>query len=163
MGELFADVMMRNTPIVGMSVWHATYNDRTQRDMLSAAVNALPKEYLRERIADEIRWLLTESEKLAERRNTALHSPLVFVIYADHYELMPMHFFGNPRAKKLAKKDLLKEFTWYRGCAAALAHYAELLHYALCFDNYALPDRPQLPSLGQSQTRTRPRRKTKTK
>jgi hypothetical protein len=120
LGELFADAIHNNRQ--GFAIWYSTPNDRAQREMLRAAVDmGFPITDTvnppRERV---ILWLLGEIEKVADRRDDAIHAPLVFVNTSDGIDLSPMYWLGNPRARKLRDKDLLTEFKWYRSSAAAL-------------------------------------------
>jgi hypothetical protein len=85
------------------------------------------------------------TSKLIEPRNNAVHAPLVFVNHADGVELIPMYFFGNPRAVALADRDLKTDISWCRAYTRALADFAETLMFALKFyPQYTWPDRPQL-------------------
>jgi hypothetical protein len=164
LGELFADLIAEDRTRIGFAVWYATTNERTQRDMLRAAVKAVnayaenpkPQEHA------EILWLLDELNTLAGRRNTAVHSPLVLITSSDlsQVEIMPHYFFGNPRATELRNKSLPEEFKWYRDHLSKLALFAERLHYSLVFPEFQLPERPKLPPRGHYQSRAKQRPKT---
>jgi hypothetical protein len=167
LAELFSDILETK---IAFAVWHSVRSDLAQREMLIAAVNskfpaaANPKHDTKERT--ELLWLTTEAGRLSHKRNDALHVPFYFLIHADHIELLPFNIFGNPKAKTMAPKDLMKEFKWYRATAAVLANYAEILHYALTFQDqcYTWPSRPSLPHLGQSPNPKRsPHRKSPTR
>jgi hypothetical protein len=155
LAELFSDVLDTK---IAFAVWHSVKSDLAQREMLIAAINskfpeaADPKNDTKERTS--LVWLTTEANKLSHKRNDALHLPFFFVNHPDHIEMLPFYLFGNPKAKKMAPKDLIKEFKWYRASASVLATYAENLHYALTFQDqgYPWPSRPSLPHLGQSPT-----------
>jgi hypothetical protein len=153
---------------IPLAMWHAMPNDRPQRQMLRAALDAAysatqtakPREY------HDIDWVLKQLEALAGRRNNALHAPLIFVNEGDAgtIQIMPNYFFGNPRATELKDKNLIEEFWWYKDHLARLAQFAELLHYAVAFSpDFPWPDRPQLPSRGLYRRRAPRRRKSKSK
>jgi len=52
---------------------------------------------------------------------------------------------GNPRAERLAPKDILVEFRWLRDRAIALCTFGVLLRNAWVSDG-PLPDTPKLPT-----------------
>jgi hypothetical protein len=149
MAELFADIVTLNVG-VGFSIWYSTTNERVQRDMLRAAVEATyrpqnekPKQH------GDIMWLLNQLNELGGRRNNIIHSPFVFVndLSVGEIEILPHYFFGNPRATELRDKSLLEEFKWCRDQLSRLAYFAEQLHYAMAFpDDFPWPARPQLPT-----------------
>jgi len=164
--ELFADVLgMRE---VAFAIWHSTPNDRTQRDMLRAALMAYetaePPEL---RLRDDAIWVLDHLNSLAGRRNNAIHAPLVFTNHATdggfevHMEVQDDT--GNPRALGLSGKPLLEEFEWYRDHLSRLAQFVEHLHWTKLFDDFPWPDRPRLPSRGQYRSRASARRKGSSK
>jgi hypothetical protein len=167
LGELLADLIDQNRTRIGFGVWYATTNERTQREMLRAAIKAVdsyatipkPQEHA------EILWLLDELTKLAGRRNTAVHSPLVLITNLDagQVEIVPHYFFGNPRATELRDKSLPEEFKWYRDHLSKLALFAQQLHYSLIFPEYTLPERPELAPRGHYQSLARRRRRKKSK
>ncbi len=154
---------------VALCAWYAIKSDRAQRQMLLAVVNEL-SERLVEPSKDEwegIKWLIKEAEKLEDRRNDAIHSPLVFIGDSPLWArakiaipgVKPATFLGNPRAAKLDKKaDLLAEFRWCRDMATTLADYAHLLEIALSDAQKPWPDKPKLPNRGRQSSRpSRPR------
>jgi hypothetical protein len=151
--------MFPTVSIVPRAIWHSTQSDRAQREMLRAALDAAAVEHLfgRNQAIEDIKWLLNEADKLAERRNNALHAP--YVIIADHHgtRFAPMDFSGNPRAAKLVKKDLLIEFAWYADCARVLSDYAFAVQYAPALPHQPWPGRPALPVLQQKKSRPNPR------
>jgi hypothetical protein len=162
LAELFSDTL-GGDPNIAFKVWHSVRSDLTQREMLRAAVDHKSATATVELKPawDEALWLIKEATDLSYKRNDALHAPLAFITLSDKIEILPLHFFGNPKAKKLAPKELLKEFQWYRASGAVLADYAMDLHYSIIApEHFPLRGRPVLPSLGQKATPTRsPRRK----
>jgi hypothetical protein len=147
-------------------VWHSVRSDLTQREMLKAAAEdrvAFGAE-MTKRVWAEILWVTNEATALSHKRNDALHAPFVFITHADKIEVMPLHMFGNQRAKKLLSKDVLKEFEWYKNSLAVLADYAMALHYGVRFTgDFSLPSRPVLPSLGQKANPKQSPRRNKPK
>jgi hypothetical protein len=166
LGELFADAMGADT-YTALSAWHAVRSDLTQRHMLKAAAA-----HRAERSPPENTslWLalvdlVDAVNKLSDKRNNAIHAPLVFVTDIDGgaVEVRPLEFFGNEKARKLANRDLLPEFQWYRRSGAVLANYANMLHYAFNDPNHQLPPKPILPTLGQKRGSNPSPRRTKQK
>jgi hypothetical protein len=132
--ELFGDFgRHRGT---AFAVWHSTPSDRTQREMLKAAIAADDSsEHLRSKFRDDVLWLLEKMDRLAARRNDAIHAPLIFVNHSAtggfEVHIEPNDDSGNPRALQLLGKPLLPEFKWYRDHLGRLASFAGDLHYAL--------------------------------
>ena len=166
LGKIFARVIRPDAPRLALAVWHSTYNDRAQRDMLRAAVeHAYRDKEPVPGMKDAIIKILREAGKLAERRNNAIHAPFVF-IYSGVYDLgvHPNTESENPRAKNLTGKDVLLEFEWYHAQLTELAHYADELEGHLWDQKqWPWPGKLQLPHLGQSRTRKAPRRKRPSK
>ncbi len=164
LAELFADALGNHTP--AFKIWHSLRSDLTQREMLKAAAEdkmAFGAESLK-RVWAEILWVTNEATALSHKRNDALHAPFFFVTHADKIEVLPLHIFGNQKAKKLLSKDILKEFEWYKNNLAVLADYAMSLHYAVRFTgDFSLPTRPVMPSLGQKASPKRSPRRNKQK
>ncbi len=167
LAELFADLIDIDHEPLGFSIWYNTINERAQRDMLRAAVTTIRKHATGRKLTqlDEISWILGQLNELSGRRNNAIHSPLVFI--NDHHnesmEIMPHYFFGNPRATELRDKSLLGEFKWYRDHLSLLAGHAEDLNFAITFDSYSLPERPQLLPRGHYRTAAKPRQRSMSK
>jgi hypothetical protein len=147
--------------LLAYKVWHSTPNDRAQREMLRAATGVkfskepyMPYAPAPTRALDDVEWLLKEVDRLADRRNDAIHSPFWQAFYGDEVRIEPATSLGHPRARKLAGKDVLAEFKWYQECARVLRVFAfKLCEVLMWFPQRPWPDRPQLPHLGQSKTR----------
>jgi hypothetical protein len=135
---------------IGLAIWHSTTSDRTQRDMLRAAVSAeaAHEDWTAKfpNAKDQVDWILGEANKIADRRNDAIHAPCSVTLGGD-FEILPFSFFGNPRAKKLQKKRILDEFEWYAKSAAALKDYVAAIEYAIADAARPWPDRPRMPVL----------------
>jgi hypothetical protein len=157
--ELFIDVL-GSDPAIALKVWHSLRSDLAQREMLRAAVDHKAATATPEfkPIWAEILWLIKEATDLSMKRNDALHVPFVFITHPDKIEVLPLYFLGNPKAKKLATREVLKEFQWYRASGAVLADYAMSLHYAVTEPEiFPSRGRPVMPSLGQKPP---PKRRT---
>jgi hypothetical protein len=137
-----------------LRVWGAIKSDRSQWDMLKAAVNYPRQEWrLTEKSMTELNWLLERAKSLSDVRNDAIHSPLFAVdksLYGGQRKgsekVAPAWWLFNPRAGKLAeRKSLLAEFRYCRDAAIVLADYAQAIDAALV-NKLALPDRPLLPN-----------------
>ena len=135
---------------IAQSMWYSTTSDHAQRKMLRAAIDA--HSGIEPDAKTKLIWLLDKVDNfLADKRNDALHTPFITGLSEDsrsHLLLANHEFTQSPRAKKLRDKDLLKEFKWYANYASALAVYAKYLEQALIAGR-PLPDKPDLPHLGQ--------------
>jgi len=155
------------------AIWHSTSNDRAQRQMLQAAVAADDSsDQLRIKFRDGVSWLLEKMDRLAARRNDALHAPLIFVNHSAtggfEVHLEPDDDSGNPRALQLLGKPLLSEFKWYRDHLSRLASFAGNLHHALRWHDHPAgpfpwPETPDLPPVGQYRRRADRHHKRKSK
>ena len=149
---------------VPLAIWHSILSDRSQREMLKAAVQSATWAPNLLSAKDDIIWLINQAQGLADNRNDGLHSPFVLSIGKDEYSFKPMDHSLNPRAKKFAGKNVLSHIEWYAAKARALSIYSERIFHALCFpQQIPWPNRPRLPHLGQFPIRTesRPRKTAK--
>lgn len=166
--DLFGDVVDSKPIGVAWAIWHSTPSDRTQRDMLRAALKSAEiAKTVKPQAVEDIDWLLNQLNPLAGRRNDALHAPLAFFFEStdeeEKVEIVPLWFMGNPRAAGLKGKSLVDEFKWYRDHLMRLADFAEKLHFAMIFSEYSWPEKPQLLSRGQFRSPAPKRRKSKSK
>jgi hypothetical protein len=163
-----------NTVMLAYRIWHSAQSDRAQREMLRAAAEVMFGTELHgqasPKLLEDILWLLDQAQRLADRRNDAMHSPFILSYGASGgVTVAPAVFLGHPRAGKLQGKNVLMEFEWYRDCARVLADFAYELFYSLKMAPIAalpappLPERPRLPLLGQSKSRKmkHPRKRAK--
>jgi hypothetical protein len=150
------------------AMWNSSNFDRPRREMLKAVVNSsTPKEQAQfPKMVADINWILTETDKLEDARNTAIHAPLYLFGYTTLQRgstvrgvVAPNDMLQNPRELKLAQKDLLTEFRWCRDCALVLRDFASQIDAAMGVHVlFPWPDRPSLPNRGQKKRRqTRPR------
>jgi hypothetical protein len=167
LGELFCDIVHPKANRIGRAIWHSTDNDRALRNILQAALEAGKTDNgVKPHVYDDVSWILSQFNKLAGRRNAALHAPLGMFsssVADPEFQIEPLHHLGHPRAVELKDKSLIEEFRWYRDHLEKLADFAEELHFGLNFPELAWPDRPQLLSRGQFQIRRGSRRKNKAK
>jgi hypothetical protein len=176
LGLLFAAVRCAKKPDLGDSdrldalvtewklmgaVWSSSLYDRPKRSMLLAIVNnsemidalrRFPKAFA------DLKWLLSEVEKLEDFRNNAVHLPLRMGgrigqklttenLWQELTSVNPDVHMQNRRALRLAAKtgpDILREFRWTRLCCIHLSRFAHHMVPALVFDA-KWPDRPSLP------------------
>jgi hypothetical protein len=135
---------------IAQAMWYSTTSDHAQRKMLRAAISA--HSGVEPEAKKKLTWLLDKVDNfLADKRNDAFHTPFITAVSDDtlSHLLIANHLFTqSPRAKKLRDKDLLKEFKWYANYTSALAMYAKQLERALIAGK-PLPDKPDLPHLGQ--------------
>jgi hypothetical protein len=158
--ENLADLFWAVTEIknggIPFAIWHSTQNDRAQRSMLRAATEARFKntleKYQNPPACELIIWLLSETDKLSERRNNSIHSPFWFVTAPGPVQMVPNDFQHNPRAQKLKGKELLNEFKLNRETAAILAEFTHRLTMSIRNPQIAWSDKPSLPNRGQKKS-----------
>jgi hypothetical protein len=150
--ELFSLVTLQELPKAGdmvnfapTYVWHSIRSDRSQRDMLSAAIEHSKLGSSNE-LARDGKWLCDRVDELENRRNDIFHSPLIpWQRGKEHTEIIPNVFMKNPRAKQLAgAADLLEEIKSAANCALKLSNYAQWIIVALMGNSASWPDRPVL-------------------
>src|SRR5258708_17770578 len=93
----------------------------------------------------DILWLLDKADSLADGTNDAIHSPFAIVSENAATKIVPLYFFGIPRALKLKDKDLVAEFSWGFSRARALSGFALRTASALRSPHISWPDKSQLP------------------
>jgi hypothetical protein len=149
-------------PSIGLAIWHSSKSDRAQREMLEAALSARAADedwaQKHPKAVEDIRWLLNKTNAVADQRNDAIHAPCSLGIEGRELEIIPIAFYGNPRAKKLRGKDILSEFAWYENSADTLKSFAREIESALMEPTRdPWPNRPQMPTLEQFRRRKEPR------
>lgn len=155
LGKIFCAVTELDLPI-GMAIWHSLKSDRSQRDILKGAVCAAAgdPDWLKQHpnAMDGVLYLINKTNAVAEKRNDAIHAPCTVIPGGDDFEIMPVTFFGNEKAKHLRGKDILAEFSWYEKTADALKTHARAVRFAL--DSCGTwPEKPRMPTLGQEHPR----------
>ena len=160
LGNLFWILLGAGFSEVPLAVWNSVPSDRSQRkmlrDMAKVAVRHFSIDEKYPSAADDIKWLIGEAEKLEDTRNDAIHSPLLTFpplsgggpdqAPALARQIIPDFGLGNPRARKLAEKDLLAEFRWCRDTAIVLRDYCDRVADALLGPPKSWPQRPRLPA-----------------
>ena len=145
LSSVFGTALKIPNLMVADALWNSLKSDRAQRDMLRALIYLeVMGHNIPTNIRCEVKWVLDKADSLEEARNNALHSPLL----SDQGSVFAWHQLGNQRAKKLADKDLLKEFGWFYDTAIILRQYTELLGDAIRHPTEPLPERPSLPNRG---------------
>lgn len=136
---------------IGMAVWHSLKSDRSQREILEGAIirAAQSEDWMEAHpgAVEGIQYLLKKVNQLAGYRNDAIHAPCI-VNWRGDFEITPLTFFGNDKARRLMGKDILVEFEWYEKTAGALRSHASACRFALDAGS-AWPEKPLLPTVGQ--------------
>lgn len=151
LGQMFS-VLMRPAPEgVSLAVWHSQQNDRAQRRMFRAAINAGVLKHvsvtLPDSAEDDLLWLLKEADDLSARRDEAIHAPCSIVTGEGGAELSAAaaFYWGNPLAQRLVGKNLIEEFELSEWRASELIRYAREMDTALLRGHRRWPDkRPTL-------------------
>lgn len=158
LGHLFCDICGLDFSM-GFAIWYSSDNDRVQRRMLAAALNAWPEEKWQRtpKAVQEIEWILKETNELANRRNDAVHSPCTISTDEDGHKMYPAAFYGSNAAKNLRNRikddGLIAQFKWYTACAETLRLYVQAVETGLRSDKFPWPNRPLLPTSGQRDHR----------
>jgi hypothetical protein len=85
LGEFFAVVVRGDAELV-LAAWRSNQNDRAQREMLRAAINAASPERWKDapKAPDDLLWVLKRAdEHLSDVRNDAVHALVSFHIGAE--------------------------------------------------------------------------------
>jgi hypothetical protein len=133
------------------ALWDKLTSDRSQRNMLRAAVQVLASDddwaAKFPKAEEGLKWLLDEADRIADRRNNAIHAPCSIVAGDESdFEIIAVSFHGNRRAKKLRGKDILQEFGWYEACADALRRHVREVQFALSDARVPWPEKPCMPT-----------------
>jgi hypothetical protein len=135
----------RDAKRYGNLIWHSLRSDSLQREMLLAAIAAIPQDGRLAIILSNLTTLVKHANALAQDRNNAIHAPVSLALDNGKLVLFPVHFHGNRLAKRLLDKNIILEFNRCRDEANVLKEYAEKIETALRSPSYALPDKPALP------------------
>ncbi len=149
---LFCSVMGGGFVNQFLAVWHALKSDRSQRDILLAAVTSGLIEGGPPRLLADVTWICNQANALEDTRNTALHSPLWGSKWLST-TIQPAVGLGHVRAGRLAGKDLLVEFRWCRDAATVLRNFAMEIDVVLSRGG-PWTNRPTLPNRGHGQAAT---------
>jgi hypothetical protein len=87
---------------IALAIWYTPHSDRTQRDMLTAAINeTLDEKWARysPTAKADILALVSEADSVADRRNDAIHAPVSLAIDKRKLVIIPLYFHGNPYSK----------------------------------------------------------------
>lgn len=147
LGKLFAATMgmYPETMPVKLAAWQSQVNDRAQREMLRASALSLlewgPNEM--KPALEEVDWLLSRCESVAEGRNNIVHASYTLSWLPAGPEIASNDFFGNKRAKKLVGKDLIDVTTKCSSNCRSLYMFCRNLTNSLVA-GMALPARPKL-------------------
>ena len=138
-----------------LHVWSSIPSDRQQRGMLKALVENIPPYWGREKLAEDVCWLIEKATALEQARNDCVHSPLFSVDYSLYgppgstEKIAPAAWLLNTRAAGLKKRSeilgLLGEFRHTRDRAIALSDYARAIDFAVARPQQTWPRRPSLP------------------
>ena len=160
LGQLFVAVTGADRGII-LAVWYSTPNDRAQRRMLRAAINASAADKWEPRLPtarDDLLWLVKEADELAGARDNAVHVPCSTYTDSKGTGMFAAFFNGHPRARKLIGKKLIDEFLWCEECAEVLSRFSMRAEAALAPQQYPWPNKPDIPTRERKRTLESPRR-----
>lgn len=154
LGQLLTAILPETDFTVLLSIWYSAPNDRAQRRMLRAAIDAgafetatkarsLPKT-----AKGDVIWMLDEADKLGQRRDQAVHAPAAIEISpsVNGPQMTAAFFHGNPLAKQLQGKNIMYEFDLSVWRAETLTVYAMWIELSL---RYARPWPERRPGLSR--------------
>jgi hypothetical protein len=151
LGQIFGQIICPANQNIPRAVWHSILSDKAQRDILRAAATApfAIDEQKYPKAKADITWLLDKTQQLSEPRNNAVHAPIMMSLDTQTHEIAvaPNIFSGNPRARKLHGKNLLKQLQWYRAQAQTYRQFALAVWFHLRRDGTTWPCRPTIPTL----------------
>jgi hypothetical protein len=145
-----------------LAIWHSIWSDYTKRQMLRAAIAKLPdsEKAGRDKLIDEIVWILNAANDLEGFRDDSAHTPLHFhflnmlttsnILSVSNIlaaQVFPDTSFQNPRAVRIDQKnrDLLIEYRYARERITVLRDYVIAIDAAWSNVHLPWPDRPSLP------------------
>jgi hypothetical protein len=137
---LFVGLLATPTFDMAQAIWHSITNDRTQREFIQVILEKGEGEHREggpfsfpESLKAEIKWLLLETDKIANVRNEAAHAPIMMGTYDDDTaSLLAYYSSGNTRAVSLDNrapngKAMSALFRKYAARAKALTEFSEKL------------------------------------
>jgi hypothetical protein len=133
---------------IAVRTWHTLRSDQAQLALVEAAV--LGNRRLPQFLHGEILWILASAKKLSEKRNDAIHTPIVFLNSRTRFKLRPSEFSTFPaRYERLLKsKSLILIFRKSTGDFLALTGYALSIYLKLANNEQgSLPKRPKMRSV----------------
>jgi hypothetical protein len=136
-----------------IGIWNSANFDRARREMLRKAAEAASPDELvaHPKIKDDIIWMLNQLDELEQRRNDVVHSPLaqvrnmLAVLMGVVDPVVADVLLNNQRARNLAKRQLIPDFTWCRDTILIWRDFAASIDRALDGTGASWPDRPSLP------------------
>jgi hypothetical protein len=155
LGALFAIVLADTHNPVSLAIWYSEPNDRAQRRLLRAAINAGALDHIREpkrlpaSAKDDLLWLLSEADKLGARRDQALHAPVALGFGPEGADFMAAFFQGNPLAEHLRNKNLMEEYEVSAMRAGVLSSFVSMIALAITSKNAPQPWPDKRPSLSR--------------
>lgn len=153
LGQIFALIHPEGKD-VALADWYSKYDDTVLRKKLRKAVSNsdFSETIYKDKLQQELLWILKECCVLADDRNRAIHAPAIAHIDFRRdviTDVKPFDVFGHPRAKEFKGKDLLKELESYSQTARILGEYSEAVQGAIQFPmTNGLPMRPKLSAHG---------------
>jgi hypothetical protein len=148
LGHLFARIVGGRDRAITAAVWYSTYSDRSQREMLEAAIRAsndpafarLPKT-----AKNDLLDLLDRIRDLGGNRDNAIHAPCVLTVGPNGTQMATSHLSGHRRAKNLVGKTLIDECDWIERYAQALSRFTVQATDALEYADATWPERSPTP------------------
>ena len=167
LSTLFAMAMGLNQFDRSFAIWHETRSDVNKRRLLRASITKLPAEEIgqRNKLIEEVTWILDVADKLEGSRDDSAHTPLFYntsnilalndLFTYEHIlsdlpgdaGVFPQIGFANPRAIRIYKnnKNMRVEQRYARERILVLRDYAIAIDYAWANARTPWPDRPDLP------------------
>jgi hypothetical protein len=174
LATLFATTLGTDLTERSFALWHSVRNDQGKRRLLRAAVQKLTESEIgrRDKLVDEIIWILDKADILEGYRDDSAHTPLQYVkgdllnlakafgiaeLYLQSIKVTPNTSFQNPRASNIEQKqkDLLIEHKYARERVLVLRDYVIAIDHAWSNAGLPWPSRPSLPERKPNRVRRR--------
>jgi hypothetical protein len=149
LGALFALIVNAPERDVIAAVWYSTFSDRSQRQMLEAAILNWAEYHWQSHPAHakkDLIWLLRRADELGNRRDDAIHAPAILNTDIQGTEMAASPLSGHRRAQRLRGKRLLIEFDWLERYIEELSRFSMAATNALAYADYRWPDKPRPPA-----------------
>lgn len=130
------------------AVWHSSYNDRTQREMLRYAITA--SQHMHPKYKDDLLSVLKRLDSLSAMRDDAIHAPVLAIPQTGELEVVASFLTDHRRAKHLRGKSLIVEFDLCKRWTESVTQFVNLAVDALA-GRGTWPDIPTPPTRRQKQ------------
>jgi hypothetical protein len=162
LGLLFVHALGPKQIAQSSTIWHKTRSDSNKRAYLKAAVENLAASAIgdRKELVEDVAWIIEKTNHLEGYRDDSAHTPFQYEHAPNLMMLLeaitgtnplpdptvaPDTSFANPRAMRLAKREMLIEYRYARERILVLRDFAIAIQCAWWDARLPWPERPALP------------------